>query len=65
MNVTRAEAEALASKFRAEGVPGATANPGNPRIQRATSFFVMDQIRAIDDKLNILVAATPLKFTPD
>ena len=57
MNVTRAEAEALASRFRAEGVAGATANPGNPSTQKATSFFVMDQIRAIDDKLNVLVGA--------
>ncbi|MDA0350575.1 MAG: TonB-dependent receptor plug domain-containing protein [Verrucomicrobia bacterium] len=54
MNVTRAEAEALAVQFRAQGVGGAVANTGTPSSSKSTSFFVMDQIRAFDDKLNVL-----------
>ncbi len=57
MNLSREEAQALAERFKAEGVKGVTANPGSNSTMQATSFFVMDQIRAIDDKLNILVGA--------
>lgn len=54
MNVTRAEAEALAVQFRDNGVPGAVANTGTPGWSKSTSYFFMDQIKAFEDKLNIL-----------
>jgi len=54
MNLNRQEAEDLAIQFRADGVAGATANTGTPTFTRNTSFFVMDQIKAVQDKLNIL-----------
>ena len=53
MNVTREQAQDLAIQFRADGVGGATANPGTPGFVKNESFFVMDQIEAIDGKLNI------------
>jgi len=54
MNVTREQAQDLAIQFRADGVGGAVANQGTPGFVKNESFFVMDQIKAIDDKLNIL-----------
>lgn len=54
MNVTREEAQDLAIQFRADGVGGVTANQGSPTSSKSTSFFVMDQIKAMEGKLNIL-----------
>jgi len=54
MNVTREQAQDLAIQFRADGVGGATADQGTPGFVKNESFFVMDQIKAIDEKLNIL-----------
>ncbi|MAO84186.1 MAG: hypothetical protein CMH50_09955 [Myxococcales bacterium] len=54
MNVTREQAQDLAIQFKADGVGGAVANPGTPGFVKNESFFVMDQIEAIDGKLNIL-----------
>jgi len=54
MNVTREQAQDLAIQFRANGVGGATANQGTPGFTKNESFFIMDQIKAMDGKLNVL-----------
>ena len=54
MNVTRQQAQDLAIQFRANGVGGATANLGTPGFVANESFFIMDQIKAMDGKLNVL-----------
>ncbi len=54
MNVTRQEAQALAIQFANQGVGGVTANTGSPTSSKNTSFFIMDQVKAMEGKLNIL-----------
>jgi iron complex outermembrane receptor protein len=54
MNVTRQQAQDLAIQFKANGVGGATANLGTPGFVANESFFIMDQIKAMEGKLNVL-----------
>jgi len=54
MNLTRQEAQDLAIQFRADGVGGSTANQGTPGFTNNTSYFIMDQIKAVEGKLNVL-----------
>ena len=54
MNVTREQAQDLAIQFRADGVGGSTANQGTPGFAKNESLFIMDQIKAMDGKLNVL-----------